>query len=117
MIQTKIQQYSYDFLMLFKDIKDISDLNVTIYPIIKKNKKARGPKLEILNVSENAWKATFKNPDSRKQDLQKIKGIFNKLNRENYDKMITQIKELDYCNEEVIELIFIKIINWLDGLE
>jgi hypothetical protein len=118
---TEIQKYTYDFLMLFNNIKDISDLNVKIYPVIKKSRKKNHikdnakdhPVFErpVLISSENAWKATFKNPESRVQDLHKIKGIFNKLSRENYSKMILQIKELDYYNEEVIDLVFTKIIN------
>jgi len=64
--------------------------------------------VEQLITSKNAWKPN-KTPEGN-PDILKIKGILNKLVKDNLEKMLQEIIKLDYMEPLVIELILSKTI-------
>ena len=63
--------------------------------------------------TENAWKPELDTNGKLKvsPDNKKIKGLLNKLARENHKKIIEETLKLNYSDPEIIEIIFKKVIN------
>lgn len=59
-----------------------------------------------LKVSENSW---LKNVKNENENVKRIKGILNKLNETNYEKLVSEIRPLsDNCEKEIVDLLVTK---------
>ena len=63
----------------------------------------QAPSTEILKRTENLW-------NNQPPDIKRITGILNKLNSENYDKLLVEAKTFNYSAPEVVSVIFKKAI-------
>lgn len=103
-------RYTYDEIVKFKDIP--GEVGLMPYEIFNKKKKrvVVVQEVYVLKTSENGWKPRSKVVDED-DHIPKIRGLINKVNTANIERIIEQVKLLKYDDPKVIDIIFSRIIN------
>lgn len=119
--QLEFKKKSYNDLNQ-ESIIEVENSNITVERIMKLKPvdKKNAEKYEICILKEedirkkdkwrsikNAWKPDPKNEN----DVKKIKGILNKLAKDNYENTLDELCKINYNNDIVIDIIYEKAVN------
>jgi hypothetical protein len=91
--------------ILEKNEENVKICNIVKIELFNNKKKIETGQLAQLHHSENSWSNSLKNNYS---DDKHIIGILNKLNETNYEKSLSEIKNSNFQESKLVDIIFTK---------